>query len=64
MTGIDSEDTVFHVVRNDEEQYSIWPSDRELPLGWHTGGFSGSKSACLEHIDEVWTDISPKSVRV
>ncbi|MFF3672032.1 MbtH family protein [Microtetraspora malaysiensis] len=51
------------VVRNDEEQYSIWPADRENPSGWYDAGFSGTKDECLEHIERVWTDMRPKSLR-
>jgi MbtH protein len=53
----------FRVVVNDEEQYSIWPSDRDLPAGWRTTGQAGSKVDCLGHIDEVWTDLRPLSLR-
>ena len=51
------------VVLNDEEQYSIWQQDRELPAGWRAEGTSGSRESCLEHIDHVWTDMRPLSVR-
>lgn len=53
----------FHVVVNDEEQYSIWPTDRELPGGWRTDGTSGTREICLNHIEEVWTDMRPRSLR-
>jgi MbtH protein len=53
----------FLVVRNDEEQYSIWESGRELPAGWHDTGFTGTREACLSHVDEVWTDMRPRSLR-
>ncbi|MFG2058174.1 MbtH family protein [Micromonospora sp. NPDC048930] len=53
----------FVVVRNDEEQYSIWPADRELPAGWHDAGFTGARADCLAHVDEVWTDMRPRSLR-
>ena len=53
----------YQVVVNDEEQYSIWPEGRELPLGWRAEGFTGSKEACLDHIEKVWTDMRPKSLR-
>jgi MbtH protein len=53
----------YQVVVNDEEQYSIWFTDRELPAGWQAVGVSGSKDECLAHIREVWTDITPLSVR-
>lgn len=53
----------FRVVLNDEEQYSLWPADRELPPGWRPDGVTGSKEECLAHIDEVWTDMRPRSLR-
>lgn len=57
------DDTVYKVVINDEEQYSIWPADRENPIGWHDAGKSGTKQECLAWIQEVWTDMRPKSLR-
>jgi MbtH protein len=54
---------IYTVVMNDEEQYSIWPADRDLPLGWHAVGKTGSKDECLAYIKEVWTDMRPKSLR-
>jgi MbtH protein len=57
------DDSPHQVVINDEEQYSIWPLDRALPPGWHAVGKQGARRACLEYIDEVWTDMRPKSLR-
>lgn len=54
---------LYEVVVNHEEQYSIWPAGRELPLGWQTVGKRGSKQACLDYIEEVWTDMRPLSLR-
>jgi MbtH protein len=55
--------TVYKVVMNHEEQYSIWPVDRENALGWSDAGKQGSKSECLEYIEQVWTDMRPLSLR-
>ncbi len=64
MSEPETEDTTpYHVVVNDEEQYSIWPAERDLPAGWRTAGFTGPKQACLAHIEEVWTDMRPLSLR-
>ncbi|MBK7075030.1 MAG: MbtH family NRPS accessory protein [Myxococcales bacterium] len=54
---------LYVVVINHEEQYSIWPNDRELPLGWKADGTSGTKAACLAYIQSVWTDMRPMSLR-
>lgn len=55
--------TVYNVVVNHEEQYSIWPTYREVPLGWKDTGKSGSKEECLDYIKEVWLDMRPLSLR-
>ncbi|HEX8686364.1 MAG TPA: MbtH family protein, partial [Pyrinomonadaceae bacterium] len=55
--------TIYKVVVNHEEQYSIWPADRENALGWNDAGKSGTKAECLAYIEEVWTDMRPLSLR-
>jgi MbtH protein len=59
----DSEDTVFRVVVNHEEQYSIWPDYLDVPAGWREVGVTGNKQHCLDHIAQVWTDMRPLSLR-
>jgi MbtH protein len=60
----DDDDTRdYSVVINHEEQYSIWPVDRDIPAGWSAVGVSGQKDDCLAHIDKVWTDMRPLSLR-
>ncbi|HVG32643.1 MAG TPA: MbtH family NRPS accessory protein [Pyrinomonadaceae bacterium] len=64
MNTDEREDTkIYKVVLNHEEQYSIWPADRENPLGWFDEGTSGLKAECLARIKEVWTDMRPLSLR-
>jgi MbtH protein len=53
----------YRVVVNHEEQYSIWPTDQEIPTGWWPEGTSGTKAACLERVEQVWTDMRPRSLR-
>ncbi|MCB8977446.1 MAG: MbtH family NRPS accessory protein [Ardenticatenaceae bacterium] len=64
MQNEEQEDnTQYAVVVNHEEQYSIWPVGRELPLGWQEDGKQGSKDECLAYIESVWTDMRPLSLR-
>ncbi|MDB5033602.1 MAG: mbtH [Chlorobi bacterium] len=64
MQGEHREDnTIYVVVVNHEEQYSIWPSDRQLPFGWQSAGKTGTKAECLAYIEEVWTDMRPLRLR-
>lgn len=53
----------YQVVVNDEEQYSIWFADRELPAGWRAVGMRGQKHECLDYIERQWTDMRPLSLR-
>jgi MbtH protein len=64
MSASEWEDsTIYKVVVNHEEQYSIWPAHRENALGWSDVGKNGSKAECLAYITEIWTDMRPLSLR-
>ena len=54
----------YVVVTNDEERYSIIPSDRPLPAGWRREGLAGPRAACLDHVEHVWTDLRPRPARL
>ncbi len=60
----DNPETLFDVVINQEEQYSIWPDYKALPAGWTKVGFQSTKEHCLAHIETVWTDMRPLSLRL
>lgn len=57
------ENTEYDVVINHEEQYSIWPTYKDMPKGWKAVGKRGKKQECLDYIDEVWVDMRPLSLR-
>lgn len=59
----EDDETIYLVVVNHEEQYSIWPEYREMPNGWQAVGKEGNKADCLAYIEEVWTDMRPLSLR-
>lgn len=63
MCTDDHNNQIYWVVVNQEEQYSIWPKDKELPQGWREAGKTGTKSDCLDYICEVWSDLRPLSLR-
>ncbi len=54
---------LFKAIINDEEQYSIWPEQKEIPAGWREVGVKGSKAEVSEYIDKNWTDMRPLSLR-
>ena len=55
--------TIYKVVVNHEEQYSIWPSGKDNSLGWRDAGKTGLKKECLAYIKEIWIDMRPLSLR-
>jgi len=64
MLPNDVEDNlIYKVVINHEEQYSIWPAERDNPPGWRDAGYRGNRMECLEYIKQMWTDMRPLSVR-
>jgi MbtH protein len=63
MSQRDDPFEVYRVVVNDEEQFSIWPEAKPLPPGWRAMGEPASREECLEHIERVWVDMRPRSLR-
>jgi MbtH protein len=59
----DDDDREYRVVVNDEGQYSIWLSYKDIPAGWRDVGVVGNKATCLAHIETVWTDMRPLSLQ-
>ena len=61
--SIDNPDMIFEVVVNEQGQYSIWPTYRDVPSGWRAVGVQGERQVCLDHIAEAWSDLRPKRLR-
>jgi len=58
-----NDDIMFCVVRNSEDQYSLWPIGKRMPSGWSDTGVHGTRDACLQHVADNWGDMRPKSLR-
>ncbi|RSM58027.1 MbtH family protein [Actinoplanes sp. ATCC 53533] len=63
MNPFDDQEGRFLVLVNDEEQHSLWPSRRAVPAGWRIGYGEDSRQACLDYVEQHWTDLRPLSVR-
>jgi MbtH protein len=63
MTRRDEDTRSYVVLMNHEEQYSLWLADKDVPLGWKQVRDAGSKEDCLAFVEEVWTDMTPLSLR-
>ncbi|MFI1531436.1 MbtH family protein [Streptomyces griseus] len=61
--GEPTDTTTYAVIVNHEEQYSLWPADKEVPIEWKLEGKTGTRDECMEYIREVWTDMRPLSLR-
>jgi MbtH protein len=59
----DDENGTFLVLQNDEEQYSLWPAQTDIPAGWRIVHPADNRKACLDFIEHNWTDMRPKSLR-
>ena len=63
INPFDDENGSFFVLINDEEQHSLWPTFADVPAGWRVVYGQADRAACLEYIEQNWTDIRPKSLR-
>lgn len=63
MNPFDDPDGTFLVLVNDEEQHSLWPSHLAVPPGWRIVHDEDNRQACLDYIEEHWTDLRPLSAR-
>ncbi|HXL89164.1 MAG TPA: MbtH family NRPS accessory protein [Streptosporangiaceae bacterium] len=57
------DEVTYEVLRNDEDQYSLWLAGHDVPAGWYQVGKQGTKDECSVYVDEVWTDMRPRSLR-
>ncbi|WP_030828149.1 MbtH family protein [Streptomyces hygroscopicus] len=58
----EDENGSYYVLVNDELQHSLWPAFAEVPAGWTVVHGQDSRKACLDYINENWTDMRPKSL--
>ncbi|MCL6736834.1 MULTISPECIES: MbtH family protein [Streptomyces] len=59
----DDANGTFHVLVNDEEQHSLWPTFTQVPAGWRVVFGDAGRQDCLDYIERHWTDLRPKSLR-
>ena len=54
------DNTIYKVVVNHEEQYSIWPADRENARGLSDAGKSGTKAECTAYVEKAKAEKHPR----
>lgn len=55
-------DGTYYALVNDEGQYSLWPEFAEVPAGWTVAHGPADRQSCLDHVEEHWTDMRPRSL--
>ena len=58
----ENDDALYHVLVNDEGQYSLWPNYAPVPAGWKQVLSDASRSDALAYVEENWTDMRPNSL--
>jgi MbtH protein len=58
----EDEDGRYFALINDEGQHSLWPTFVDVPEGWRVVHGEDSRKACLDYIEENWTDMRPNSL--
>jgi MbtH protein len=58
----DDEDGTFYVLINDEGQYCLRPTFVDVPAGWNCIYEPASGQACLDNINQTWTDMRLRSL--
>jgi MbtH protein len=58
----DDEDASFHVLRNDEEQFSLWPAALPVPAGWSVVLGDRGRAECVRYVEMHWTDMRPRGL--
>ncbi|MFE5855440.1 MULTISPECIES: MbtH family protein [unclassified Streptomyces] len=59
----DDDNGRFHVLVNEEDQHSLWPTFAAVPDGWRIVLNDDTRAACLEYVEENWTDMRPRSLQ-
>jgi MbtH protein len=63
INPFDKENGMFLVLRNDEDQHSLWPASTPVPDGWYRVHGPAQRSECVDYVEKHWTDMRPASVR-
>nr|WP_285899709.1 MbtH family protein [Streptomyces sp. CHD11] len=58
----EDEGAAFLVLKNEEDQFSLWPAFVDVPGGWETVFGEAARAECLDFIEKTWTDMRPKSL--
>lgn len=49
----------FHVLVNDAQEYSLWPTFASVPQGWRTVLADATHEQAVDYVEEHWTTLTP-----
>jgi MbtH protein len=52
----------YLVLRNDENQHSLWPTFAGVPDGWTVVLTETTREECLAYVEANWSDLRPASL--
>ncbi|WP_411139218.1 MbtH family protein [Streptomyces sp. C10] len=58
----DNPESSFHVLLNDEGQFSLWPAGLAVPEGWSVALGDRGREECIAYVDTRWTDMRPRGL--
>jgi MbtH protein len=58
----ENDEAPYLVLVNDEGQHSLWPAFAEVPAGWERVYGEDTRAACLDYVEQNWTDMRPLSL--
>ncbi|MCZ4516107.1 MbtH family protein [Streptomyces sp. ActVer] len=58
----EDQDANYLVLKNEEGQFSLWPTFVDVPDGWESVFGEAARQACLDFIEQTWTDMRPQSL--
>jgi len=51
----------FGVVVSDEQYFSVWPTHRKLPFGWHFTGPTGTRAEMQQLVEQQFVPTIPST---
>ncbi|PEJ42569.1 MbtH family protein [Bacillus wiedmannii] len=60
----ENDNYTYKVLKNEEDQYSLWPVFLDVPIGWNVVHEEASRNDCLQYVENNWKDLNPKSNQV
>jgi len=58
----EEKDANYTVLRNDQDQHSLWPAFAPVPDGWTIAHGPTGRDECMDYVRENWVELRPREV--